>query len=178
MGDAEKKSRDGLAPAPLIQFRAEFELPSGLLVQLPGAQLWNEVFPVEDGDLGHSEEAGDGNLSTAEVVNDVSFVHPARLHMLNCHVKTAERDDNYSVPAMETMGDRIRTLRQSRGWTQEELGERIGVTKVSVSQWETGITSNIRLKTFIALYEELQTTPHYLIFGVDHKQARKRSPQP
>jgi transcriptional regulator with XRE-family HTH domain len=32
----------------------------------------------------------------------------------------------------------IRSLRMERGWTQEELGERVGVSAQAVSKWETG----------------------------------------
>ena len=32
----------------------------------------------------------------------------------------------------------IRRLRMERGWTQEELGERVGVSAQAVSKWETG----------------------------------------
>lgn len=40
---------------------------------------------------------------------------------------------------METgLGALIRTARQRRGWTQEQLAEKIGVQKSYVSQWETG----------------------------------------
>jgi transcriptional regulator with XRE-family HTH domain len=37
------------------------------------------------------------------------------------------------------MGPRtIRQLRREAGWSQSELAERIGVSKMSVSHWETG----------------------------------------
>lgn len=32
----------------------------------------------------------------------------------------------------------IRRARESRGWTQTDLGDKIGVTKANVSHWETG----------------------------------------
>lgn len=37
-----------------------------------------------------------------------------------------------------TMGDKILNLRKARGWNQEELAERIGVTRQAVSRWESG----------------------------------------
>lgn len=36
------------------------------------------------------------------------------------------------------LGALIRSARQRRGWTQEQLADRIGVQKSYVSQWETG----------------------------------------
>lgn len=96
--------------------------------------------------------------------------------MLYVECKNAEPADGYPEP-METMGDRIRMLRQAKGLTQEELGARVGVSKVAVSQWETGSTANIRLKTFLALVDELGTTPQYLIFGAERPASRRRSGQ-
>lgn len=40
--------------------------------------------------------------------------------------------------SMETIGSRIREVRQIKGLSQTELGQRIGYTKSSVSEWESG----------------------------------------
>lgn len=37
-----------------------------------------------------------------------------------------------------TMGEKILNMRKARGWNQEELAERIGVTRQAVSRWESG----------------------------------------
>ena len=37
-----------------------------------------------------------------------------------------------------TMGEKILKLRKARQWSQEELAERIGVTRQAVSRWEAG----------------------------------------
>lgn len=66
---------------------------------------------------------------------------------------------------METMGERIRQLRDARSLTQEALGERLGVSRAAVSKWELGGTRDIRLSTFLALCREFDTTPDYLVFG-------------
>lgn len=36
-----------------------------------------------------------------------------------------------------TMGEKILALRKARSWSQEELAERIGVTRQAVSRWES-----------------------------------------
>jgi transcriptional regulator with XRE-family HTH domain len=71
---------------------------------------------------------------------------------------------------MQTMGDRIRILRESKGWTQGQLAARLTargapVTFSAVSQWERGETENIKLKAFLALVEEFGTTHEYLVHG-------------
>jgi transcriptional regulator with XRE-family HTH domain len=71
---------------------------------------------------------------------------------------------------MSTMGERIRLLREAKGWTQAELADRLTkrgapVTDNAVSQWERGETKNIRLPTFMVLVDELATTHSYLVDG-------------
>jgi len=46
--------------------------------------------------------------------------------------------------------DNIMALRRSRGWSQEELGDRLGVSRQTVSKWETGQTTP-ELEKLIAL---------------------------
>jgi transcriptional regulator with XRE-family HTH domain len=87
--------------------------------------------------------------------------------MLNAQVKDALPTYAYAVRPMETMGDRIKALRQARRLSQEGLGNAVGVTKSAVSQWEGGATQNIKLKTFLALLEVLRTDYEYLVYGAD-----------
>jgi transcriptional regulator with XRE-family HTH domain len=94
--------------------------------------------------------------------------------MLNFRVKDAGPDVDYAKSAMETMGDRIRVLREARKLTQEQLGKLVGVSKSAVSQWEDGSTKNIKLVTFLALLEALRTDHEYLVYGAG-RQASGRS---
>jgi DNA-binding XRE family transcriptional regulator len=157
--DKEKPS----LPALYVQLRAEFQFPPSDLVELPSAELGDGVSPVSNRGFLDAEGLSDRGLCT-EVPYDVFLEHSPMLNIAYSFVKDGFQEESYPN-YMETMGDRIKQLRQAKGWTQEQLGTRLGVTKVAVSQWETGGTSNVRLRTFLALAEELGTTPHYLIFG-------------
>ena len=39
-----------------------------------------------------------------------------------------------------TVGENIVRLRTARRWSQEELANRLGVSRQSVSKWETGVS--------------------------------------
>lgn len=51
---------------------------------------------------------------------------------------------------MSTIGDRIRQRRHELGLNQPELARKVGVSKVSVSQWE-GNASGVSGKNLLAL---------------------------
>lgn len=166
--DSEKdKSRDTF---PTIQISAEFQcvpLPSGHLVQVSGLQFRNDRAPLRDGARSEIQGAGcDRGLAFVwvEVRQNVFFEHALAYSMLYANANYAHGEAVYAVP-METMGERIRTLRQARGWSQGQLADRVGVTTGAVSHWENGATKNIKLQTFLSLCSELATTPHYLIWG-------------
>lgn len=89
--------------------------------------------------------------------------------MLNFHVKDAGPLSIYPYQHMETMGGRIRTLREAKGLSQEQLGKLVGVSKSAVSQWESDATKNVKLEEFLTLVDVLGTSPHYLVFGVERR---------
>jgi transcriptional regulator with XRE-family HTH domain len=70
---------------------------------------------------------------------------------------------------MESMGDRIRRLRQARDMSQEELGRLCGVSGAAVNQWESGATKSIRLPTVLMLMDALKTDLAYLVHGPERR---------
>lgn len=84
--------------------------------------------------------------------------------MLNGTVKDAIPPVAYAI-RMSTLGERIRQCREARGYSQEQLGKLLGVTKGAISQWELGGTKNVKLATFLKLIEVLQTSANYLVNG-------------
>ena len=69
------------------------------------------------------------------------------------------------MPKNETMGTRIRRLRESRNLTQDQLATRCGVARSAVHQWETGESENIKLQPWLRLLRTLEVSAHYLVFG-------------
>lgn len=62
------------------------------------------------------------------------------------------------------MSDRIKSRRLKRGMTQEELAKNVGVSRVSISQWERGDTSP-KGENFYKLAKSLLASPEWLIDG-------------
>lgn len=95
--------------------------------------------------------------------------------MLKSQVNHAKGTCAYSVEPMETMGDRIRTLRNSKTLSQEELGKIVGVSGASISQWESGTTRNIRPENFLRFCAHFEVDPYWVCFGAENDPRTGRS---
>lgn len=62
-----------------------------------------------------------------------------------------------------TTGDKIKLLRKSKGMTQSELGERLGVKKNAVSKWECGRVEDIPAGKIKMMAEIFEVPTSYLI---------------
>ena len=60
------------------------------------------------------------------------------------------------------LSEKIINLRKSRGWSQEELAERLNVSRQSVSKWESGI-SNPDLDKIVAMSTLFGVSTDYLL---------------
>lgn len=65
-------------------------------------------------------------------------------------------------PPPETLGERIRRLRQEKGWTQRELARRAGLKPAAISKYELGIYQP-SLAVLIAIADALGTTTDHLL---------------
>ena len=63
-------------------------------------------------------------------------------------------------------GERIRRLRKEKGWTQTDLGNRIGVQNSAIAKYENGRVPNLKRSTIKALADALGVNPSYLL-GMD-----------
>lgn len=64
------------------------------------------------------------------------------------------------------LSDRIQALRKARGISQEELADRVGVSRQAVSKWESE-QSSPDLDKIILLSEYFEVTTDYLLKGIE-----------
>lgn len=62
-----------------------------------------------------------------------------------------------------TPGTRIRSLRKSHNLTQEQLGEILGVKKVTIQKYENGSIKNLKQSTIAKLSETFNVSPNLFI---------------
>lgn len=83
------------------------------------------------------------------------------------HRKGAEMNQKNTEIDTSTMGGRIRALRLQKGWSQEELGFRIGVNNKSVISFYENDTRAVSLPILQMLSREFGTTLDYLVSGIE-----------
>jgi DNA-binding XRE family transcriptional regulator len=159
-----------------VKTRIDSKNAAGKNLGLPRNALRHKLAPLVDSGAGDSESLRGGAYAAPEVADDVCGSHGRQMYRtLTPHVKhsNARRPDN---AAMQTMGQRIRTLREAQRMTQTDLAKAVGVSRGAVAQWELGIVANIRLQAFLRLCQVLRTDPQYLLFGSDRlRQSRSRA---
>lgn len=64
------------------------------------------------------------------------------------------------------MADRIQYLRKSKGLSQEELADKIGVSRQAVSKWESE-QSTPDLEKIIMISELFEVTTDYILKGIE-----------
>jgi transcriptional regulator with XRE-family HTH domain len=76
----------------------------------------------------------------------------------------------------EGMAQRIKTLRQEKGLTLEQVAEVVGVGRSTVRKWETGMIANMRRDKIADLAKALGTTPAYLMGWKEEDAKKELSP--
>jgi transcriptional regulator with XRE-family HTH domain len=71
----------------------------------------------------------------------------------------------------EPLGHRIAKHRTELGWTQADLAERVGISRVALSHIESGI-SNPGERTVALLSGVFKLEPHELVAGTDYPPAK------
>ena len=65
---------------------------------------------------------------------------------------------------MSRIGKNIKKARSEKGYTQEQLAQKLSVTRNTISNYETG-HSNPDIEMLQMLAEALETDPNTLIYG-------------
>jgi len=71
----------------------------------------------------------------------------------------------YAPPVSDTLGERIKSLRISRGLTGAQLAARIGIGENAVFKLESGTSAEPKFHVGIKLARALGVTPETLAFG-------------
>ena len=74
-------------------------------------------------------------------------------------------------PGAGSLGQRIAALRGERGWTQQELAERLGISRVAVSHLETDVNTPGE-RTVALLAGLFRMEPHDLVAGTTYPVAK------
>ena len=64
---------------------------------------------------------------------------------------------------METMGERIKRLRQLKDVTQEELAKIVGLQRGAIAKYEIGIVENMKQTTIKKMADYFGVKPSYLM---------------
>ena len=72
-----------------------------------------------------------------------------------------------------SIADRIQRLRKAKGMSQEELADKIGVSRQAVSKWESE-QSTPDIEKIILLSEYFETTTDFLLKGIEPAQELER----
>lgn len=72
-----------------------------------------------------------------------------------------------------TFSEKLITLRRRGGWSQEQLADRLGVTRQSVSKWESG-TATPELTKLVALSELFEVSVDYLVKDYLEEEPQRR----
>lgn len=70
------------------------------------------------------------------------------------------------------VGEKIKTARLSKGMTQEQLGEIVGVQKSAIAKYENGRVVNIKRSTLKKISDVLEIPPFELVFDEQEKLAK------
>lgn len=67
------------------------------------------------------------------------------------------------------IGDKIKSARLAKGYTQEELGKLIGVQKSAVAKYEKGRVVNIKRSVLAKISKVLEIPPVELVSDIEEK---------
>lgn len=72
-------------------------------------------------------------------------------------------------------GERLQKIRRDRGWSQERLGEVIGVSRSAVNKYEMGVVTDLKASQIELMAAALGVSPEYLVCWTDDPTIVKNS---
>ena len=69
-----------------------------------------------------------------------------------------------------SMKERIRERRIALKYTQEELGQKVGLQKSAIAKYEKGRVENIKRSVLLKMAEALECSPLYLLDLEDERE--------
>lgn len=66
---------------------------------------------------------------------------------------------------MDTLAQRIHRLREARNLSQQQLADRLNISRVAVTKWESGQTENMKIDNLLALSDFFGLSIDELITG-------------
>lgn len=75
------------------------------------------------------------------------------------------------------MAERIKERRTFLGYTQEELGEKLGLQKSAIAKYENGRVENIKRSVIANMAKLLECSPSYLMGWDEDEQSKVASPK-
>ena len=70
------------------------------------------------------------------------------------------------------LSEKIMLLRKKQGWSQEELANRLNISRQSISKWESG-QSQPDIDKIILLSQLFQVTTDYLLLDQENEEHRQ-----
>ena len=83
---------------------------------------------------------------------------------MSCNVTRPSESKSEALLLAEQMGERVRWVREAKGWTATELAAVIGVSEATVRRMEKG-ERGPSVPLIYTLSYRLGITPHYLFYG-------------
>lgn len=69
------------------------------------------------------------------------------------------------MKSSKEVGLYIKSLREEKGLTQEQLGQVVGVQKAAVQKWENGTVQNLKREVIKALADYFDVSPSSFVIG-------------
>lgn len=70
------------------------------------------------------------------------------------------------------IGQRIKTAREKIGWSQRELGEKVGKDRKTITNYETGVTDP-PAGVLVAMSRAIGVSPRWLLTGEEEGEASR-----